>query len=70
MKHLDFIIYCIETYKSAKNMRGGEAFAFMRKNGVIGYIDRCYDALHTLGDSYIVWNIDDYISHHAKKARA
>lgn len=64
MKHIEFIIYCIETYKAAKKLSGQEAYNILRETGTVDYIDRCYDALHTFGDEAIVWNIDEHINNH------
>lgn len=62
MKHIDFIIYCIETYKASKNLSGQEAYNTLQKTGAVDYIDECYEALHTFGDEAIVWNIDERIN--------
>jgi hypothetical protein len=61
--HLDFVIYCIETYKSIKNLDGRTAYKSLKDAGAIEYIDENYDALHTFGDENIVWNIDEYLRH-------
>jgi len=63
LKHVDFVVYCIETYKNAKSMNGRTAFNELLKTKAINYIDESYDALHTFGDEHIVWNIDDYLAH-------
>ena len=62
LKHTEFIIYCIETYKSRKNLSGRTAYFKLKETGAIDYIDNNYDALHTFGDENIVWNIDEYLT--------
>ncbi|GHV24116.1 hypothetical protein FACS189465_0670 [Clostridia bacterium] len=58
---IKFLIYCIETYKSARNLTGKQIIALFDKYGVIAYIVNCYGALHTMGDNYIVEDIDSFI---------
>jgi len=59
--HLDFIVYCIETYKGHKDMDGSPVYALFQNSGALKYIDDCYDALHTFGDAEIVRNIDEFL---------
>ena len=61
LKHLEFVIYYVETYKGIKNMDGKTAYQNLKEAGAIEYIDENYDALHTFGDENIVWNIDEYL---------
>jgi len=61
IKHTEFIIYCIETYKGRKNMDGKTVYQKFRDTGAIEYIDKNYAALHTFGDEHIVWNIDEFL---------
>jgi len=64
LKHTEFVIYCIETYKGRKNMDGKTVYQKLSKMGAIDYIDNNYNALHTFGDEHIVWNIDEYLKSH------
>ena len=61
LRHADFVVYCIETYKGKKNLDGKTAYQKLKSSGAIEYIDQNYDALHTFGDDYIIWNIDEYL---------
>ena len=61
LRHADFVVYCIETYKGKKNLDGRTAYQKLKSSGAIEYIDKSYDALHTFGDDHIVWNIDEYL---------
>ncbi|MCL2444143.1 MAG: DUF3791 domain-containing protein [Treponema sp.] len=61
LKHTEFVIYCIETYKGKKDLNGKAAYELFKNAGAIEYIDNNYGALHTFGDEHIVWNIDEYL---------
>ena len=63
-----FLIYCIEMYRRAKHISGRVAYALFRSAGVDDYVRRCYGALHTTGERYIVEDIDQYIANHAAGA--
>jgi len=56
-----FLIFCIEVYRSAKNLKGKEVMQLFQKYNVCGYIMECYGALHTTGTNYIINDIDLYI---------
>lgn len=60
-KQGDFLIYCIEIYKSSKNMTGKQVSELFSRFDVWDYIYACYQALHTTGANYIVEDIDQYI---------
>ena len=57
----NFLIYCIEIYRSAKNLKGKEVIQLFQKYNVCEYIMECYSALHTTGTNYIINDIDLYI---------
>lgn len=57
----DFLIYCTELYKSAKNMTGKQVSELFSRYDVWNYIYSCFEALHTTGANYIVEDIDQYI---------
>jgi hypothetical protein len=60
-KHLDFIIFCIEEYRTAKKLTGRQVINIFEKYKVYDFIENSYDALHTFGSDNIVWNLQDYI---------
>jgi len=64
LKHTEFVIYCIETYKGIKNLDGNAVYQKFNKTGAIDYIDNNYNALHTFSDEHIIWNIDEYLKNH------
>lgn len=62
----NFLVYCIETYKTSKNLTGKQVMELFTKYMVSEYIYTCFEALHTTGDNYIVNDIDLFIE--ARKA--
>ena len=58
----DFIAYCLEEYKAAKNITGKEAITLYKKYDIINYIVSCYGALHTMGGLAITEDIDSLIN--------
>ena len=60
-KEGNFLIFCIEQYKSAKNLSGKQVMELFKKFRVSEYIVSCFEALHTTGTNYIIEDIDLYI---------
>ena len=56
-----FLIYCVETYKVAKNLTGKQVAELFTRYRVWEYVYSCFEALHTTGSNYIVEYIDLYI---------
>lgn len=59
---LDFLVYCVESYKNAKGLKGRETIELFNKYRVFDYINASYDALHTTGREYIIDDLNIYIS--------
>ena len=59
---INFIVYCIEEYKSAENLTGKAVIDLFNRYRVIEYIRAYYEALHTTGRQYIVDDINLYIN--------
>lgn len=59
---LDFLVYCIESYKNANGLKGREAIELFNKYRVIEYINASYEALHTTGREYIIEDLNIYIN--------
>lgn len=57
----EFLVYCIEIYKSAKSLSGKDVMGLFTKYRVNDYIRRYFESLHTTGEKYIVDDIDLYI---------
>lgn len=61
-KESKFLIYCMERYRYFKGLTGAEVAEEFDRYGLYDYITRYFESLHTMGDRYIVQDIDDYIS--------
>ena len=57
----NFMIYCVEQYKSAKKLNGKQVSELFNRYQVWDYIYSCFEALHTTGVNYIVEDIDIFI---------
>ena len=60
-KQGDFMIYCVEQYKSSKHLTGKQVAELFNRYRVWDYVYFCFEALHTTGTNYIVEDIDLYI---------
>lgn len=58
----NFLIYCMERYRYFKGISGANVAKLFDEYGVYEYIKKYFESLHTMGDDYIVQDIDDYIS--------
>mgnify|MGYP001658943528 FL=1 len=52
----------MERYRHFKGLSGADVAKTFDKYGIYGYITKYFESLHTMGDYYIVQDIDDYIS--------
>ena len=59
-----FKVFCLEIYKNKHQLTGNKAFRLFKDYDVLGYLGSFYDVLHSLGDTYIVACIDEYIDNH------
>ena len=57
----DFMVYCTEQYKAAKQLTGRQVAELFSQYRVWEYLYSCFEALHTTGANYIVEDIDLYI---------
>ena len=55
-----FLVYCIEAYKEAKEATGRQVYDLFEQYGVIAYVLDCYEALHTVGERYLVDDISRF----------
>lgn len=61
-KEANFLIYCMERYRHFKGLSGEEVAKTFDSYGIYGYITKYFESLHTMGDNYIIQDIDNYIS--------
>ncbi len=60
----EFIIFCLELFKTEKKIAGNSALNIFRQKKVLDYLDSGYEVLHTQGANYILADILDYLKHH------
>ena len=56
-----FKAWCLEQYKNERRMNGVDTFMLFKEYGVLDYLDKFYDSLHSFGMQYIVREIDEFI---------
>ncbi len=61
-KEAKFLVYCMERYRHFEGLSGSEVAELFEKYGIYDYITKYFEALHTMGDDYIIQDIDDYIN--------
>lgn len=61
-KEIKFLIYCLERYRYLKKLSGKEVTILFAQYGIFDYIMEYFESLHTMGDNYIVNDIDEYIA--------
>lgn len=57
----EFLVYCVEIYKNAKQLTGKQVADLFSRYDVWNYVYDCFEALHTTGENYIIADIDDFI---------
>lgn len=57
-----FLAFCVEQYKHAHGMSGEEAMQRLDRYGVLDYLAKNYDVIHTQGADWIVADMDEYIN--------
>lgn len=67
-KETNFLIYCMERYRYFKGLSGAEVAETFDHYGIYGYVKKYFGSLHTMGDRYIVRDIDGYIAGQSKRA--
>lgn len=61
-KETVFLIYCMERYRYFKKISGKAVAELFAQYGVFDYIEKYFESLHTMGDNYIVDDIENYIA--------
>lgn len=62
-----FVSFCIEEYGVAKGMTGTQALDLFSKYGVVDYLCKCFEPLHTQGRQWLIDEIDEFIEARRKK---
>ena len=61
-KLLEFISFCVEMYAARKTISGRDAYSLFNRLGVLDYLERNYEPLHTQGLNYILSSVDDFMA--------
>ena len=56
-----FLIFCIERYRYYKKLSGAQVAEHFEKHHICEYLMKYYEVLHTMGELYIVEDIEGYI---------
>ena len=57
-----FLSFCTEQYKNEKHLSGSDAMEVMSKYGVLDYLAKHYEMLHTQGCQWLMEDIDEFIA--------
>ena len=60
-KIAEFMSFCIECYAKAKRLSGREVCGLFKQYGALGYLERGYDVLHTMGEEWLLADIGDFL---------
>ena len=60
-KEMVFAVFCLENYKTYRNLTGKDAAQLFDEYGVFDYLRDGYDVLHTTGHQYMNHDIDLYL---------
>lgn len=63
-----FVSFCIEEYGATKGMTGEQVLDLFSKYGVIEYLSKCFEPLHTQGRQWLMEEIDEFIELRKKKS--
>jgi hypothetical protein len=69
-KTLYFKVFCLEQYKNKYRMKGADAMRLFKQYGVLEYLGKHYDVLHSFGAQYLVQDIHGFIQVRRKKAKS
>jgi len=61
-----FLIYCMEIYKRAEKLTGAQVLELFTQYNLFDYVLEFYEILHIHGVSYILQDINNYISEQSK----
>ena len=57
----DFIVFCLENYKSDNWLTCEEVYDLFEKYGVLNYLQEGYDVLHTQGKEWLMNDINEFL---------
>ena len=56
-----FLAFCMEQYKHVKGLSGQEVLALFDQFGVLEYLSKHYEVLHSQGRQWIIEDIEEFI---------
>lgn len=56
-----FVAFCIEEYGAEKGMTGEQVFDLFQRYGVVDYLCKCFEPLHTQGKQWLMEEIDEFM---------
>ena len=59
-----FISFCVEIYKNAHALTGAQAIERLSSSGVLNYLEKHYEAIHTQSAQWILEEIDEFMNAH------
>jgi len=60
-KEFDFLIYCMEIVKRARNLTGKQVYSLFEKHNLFVFVTDFFELLHVHGENYILKDIDEHI---------
>lgn len=57
-----FIAFCMETYKNANNMHGGDVSRLFSETGLTEFLIANFEPIHSQSPQWILEEIDEYLS--------
>jgi len=61
-KEADFLVYCIEIVKNARQLSGKQVYSLFEKYDLFKFVIDFYELLHIHGESYILEDINERIA--------
>lgn len=60
-EQLDFVTYCIVNLAGRLSLSQKKVYRMLKDNGIIDYIIKGYDILHTFGKDYLMDDLIEYM---------
>lgn len=63
-----FISFCVEMYKNSQGVLGAEAYTTLSSAGVLDYLEKNYETIHTQSPQWILEEIHEFINQNATRS--
>lgn len=63
----DFVLFCIEYYKTESKLSGQEVYEIFKEYGVFEYLEEGYEMLHTQGKEWLIKDIKEFLKNRGYK---